>query len=174
MHLTHTHSLWTTWPVLGSVGLHLCREVGCLAASSGCSAIHPPLPSLPAPTWPTPPPPISATPSPPLRTTAISILPPFMWGAEVLLASTAVVWYSGSVMPDCLLGCHTPMHIDNTGAHAHTWALCTGFMCYHLLSRKLFCEEENAGCFKGLMSNTERLGKMMWKIPDQVIHPCWI
>lgn len=65
MHLTHTHSLWTTWPVLGSVGLHLCREVGCLAASSGCSAIHPPLPSLPAPTWPTPPPPISATPSPP-------------------------------------------------------------------------------------------------------------
>lgn len=50
MHLshTHTHSLWTTWLVLDSVGLHLCREVGCLAA------IRPPSPSLSSSTWPTP------------------------------------------------------------------------------------------------------------------------
>lgn len=99
------------WAVLGKEGekrrrrLHLCREVGCLAASLGHSAIHPSL--------------LPPSPSNPLpQTTTISILPPFMWGAEVWLASTAVVWYSGRMMPDCLLGCHTHMQID-TLTHTH-------------------------------------------------------
>lgn len=144
---THTFSQWTAWLVLGSAGrrrwkrrrrLHLCRKVGCLAASSGRSAIHPSHPSLLAstqPLTPLPPPPHICSYSPPPLyllpwTTNISILLPFMWRAEVWLASTAVVWYSGRMMSDCLLGCHTHTHTD-------TRAACTGFMCYRGTSRKL-------------------------------------
>lgn len=118
MHLTHTHSLWTTWPVLGSVGLHLCREVGCLAASSGCSAIHPPLPSLPAPTWPTPPPPISATPSPPSNHSHFH-------PASFHVRSGSVAGIHCCCLIQWQRDAWLPAWLPHTHAHRQHWRTCT-------------------------------------------------
>lgn len=92
---THTFSQWTAWLVLGSVGkrrwkrrrrLHLCRKVGCLAASSGRSAIHPSHPSLLPSTRP-------LTPLPPPPTFAPTLLPPSIFSPEP------------QTFPSCFLSC---------------------------------------------------------------------
>lgn len=92
---THTFSQWTAWLVLGSVGkrrwkrrrrLHLCKKVGCLAASSGRSAIHPSHPSLLPSTRP-------LTPLPPPPTFAPTLLPPSIFSPEP------------QTFPSCFLSC---------------------------------------------------------------------
>lgn len=145
--------------------LHLCREVGCLAATSDAPPsirlIYPSVQHLPSP----PLPPLL----PPVFSANTSTTPPFMGGTEV---RTAVVWYSGRMEPICLLGCtHRLWQLDRTSQAAARWQ--SSFYFRRLTGSSFWGPSK-----QGNKVNTQRTTKSLWSnrliIPHCRAHRQWM